>query len=155
NVLTWTTDALTAPTELTGWMNLSLWASADTPDWDFVVAVSDVGPDETGAVVSRNVTSGYLNAPHYFDRVHPPTLVPGQIYHFDIEVWPTSFVFPAGHRIRIDVAGNSKASSEQTSYQGPGLNPNRSHVTIHQDQKYPSYLEVPVIGTATFPADAP
>ena len=37
-----------------------------------------------------------------FDR--PSLLKPGQIYKYDIDLWFTSRVIPAGHRLRVIVA---------------------------------------------------
>ena len=37
-----------------------------------------------------------------FDR--PSLLKPGQIYKYDIDLWFTSRVIPAGHRLRVVVA---------------------------------------------------
>lgn len=143
--LTWTTKSLASPTEVTGWSKLRLWASANTGDWDFVVMVTDVAPDGT----STQVTRGFLNAPRFFSRTNPSDLVSGRPYRFDIEVWPQSHVYEAGHRIRISIAGGATQES-----QAPGLNPNPAEIRILQGGKRASFLEVPVVGTARLPNEA-
>src|SRR3989442_152713 len=88
------------PTEMTGYAHLTFWASSTTPDTDFVVEITDVGPaDQTGHSVSSQVTRGYLNAPHYFSASDPRALKTGRAYKFKIELYATSYVFAAGHRV--------------------------------------------------------
>ena len=61
--------------------------------------LNDVWPDGTSALVTR----GLLNLTH---RVDPPApLVPGEPYEIEVEMEATSWVFPAGHSIRLSVAG--------------------------------------------------
>ena len=139
--LTWTTDPLEAPTEVTGWPSLNFWASATAPDTDFVVEITDVAPDGTSTQVAR----GWLNAQRYFDRSNPEPLVPGQIYQFEAELWPISYVFQPGHRIRVALSGSDFPSAAP--------NPHPATVTIYQDADHPSYLELPVIGTAKLPTE--
>lgn len=134
--LTWTSEALRMPTEATGWWSLNFWASVNAPDTDFVVEVTDVAPDGT----SRQVGRGWLNAARAFSRSNPQPLVPGARYNFSVEVWPTSYVFPAGHRIRVDLSGSD------CCVLGADPNPLPAGVTVYQDAAHPSYLEVPVIG---------
>ena len=105
-------------------------------DTDFVVEVTDVAPDGT----SRQVGRGWLNAARAFSRSNPQPLVPGARYHFSVEVWPTSYVFPAGHRIRVDLSGSD------CCVLGADPNPLPAGVTVYQDAAHPSHLEVPVIG---------
>ena len=31
------------------------------------------------------------------------SLTPGQVYELDIEIWPTCWVFKAGHRMRVEI----------------------------------------------------
>lgn len=153
-VASWTSAPLSAAVEVTGFPVLTLWASSSTRDADFVAQITDVAPDGS----SRTVISGYLNGPRqaYADRntaaIAPPVpLEPGVPRQFRIKLQPTAYVFPAGHRIRIAVAGGSEVGpgadgKPQNAPQGPGKNPAAFEVTIHQGAGYPSSLELPVIG---------
>ena len=40
---------------------------------------------------------------HTHDETQP--LTPGTVYELDVEIWPTSIVVPAGHRIGLTVRG--------------------------------------------------
>ena len=143
NVLSWTTPALQAPTEMTGRAELSFWAEVGGTDADFVVQLNDVAPDGT----STQVTVGYLNASHAHSRSHPTLPQPGEIRKYEMEIWPTSYVFQAGHRIRVDLASGAKPGAPGY-VQGPGQSPYAALITIHQDRRHASHLELPIVGTS-------
>ncbi len=142
NVLTWTTQALEVPTEVTGRSKLTFWAEVGGTDADFVAQITDVAPDGS----STQVTVGYLNASHAHDRSAPTLPQPGVIQKYEMEIWPTSYVFQAGHRIRLDLAGGPK-SGAAGYVQGPGESPFPALITIHQNRIRASHLELPIIGT--------
>ncbi|WP_187119785.1 CocE/NonD family hydrolase C-terminal non-catalytic domain-containing protein [Numidum massiliense] len=96
-------------------MALNLWAETNAADIDFVVQVSDVAPDGT----STAVTAGYLNAQRSKSRSTPEPITPGKIEPYQIDILPTSYVFKKGHRIRLSIAGGTKAHQGQGSPQGP------------------------------------
>lgn len=148
-VLTWTSGALEAPLEVTGKVLLEFWAAATADDADFVVQVSDVAVDGT----STQVTSGYLNAPRSESNSKPHLLTPGEIRQYTVDTQPTAYVFPAGHRIRLALAGGTEAPEDiGESPQGPGKNPNPVSVTLYHNAAYPATVRIPVIGTAVFPS---
>jgi predicted acyl esterase len=117
------TDAFAADTEITGYVTLKLFAASSTEDMDLFVtlhAIDPVGNDLIfdGAHEPTPMAKGWLRASqrkldrartlphrpfHAHDEVQP--LVPGQVYELDIEIWPTSFLFPAGWRLGLRVAG--------------------------------------------------
>jgi predicted acyl esterase len=141
SVLTWTSPVLSVPTEVTGHIGFTFWASVHGTDADFVALLTDVAPD--GA--SSQVTVGYLNASHALSR-EPRTVIQDVATQYTLNIWPTSYVFQAGHRIRLDVAGGAAAGAGLASPQGPGKSPYAAHITIWQDVSHPSVLDLPVIG---------
>jgi predicted acyl esterase len=151
--LTWTSAPLQVPTEATGWWRLTFWASATSADTDFVVEVTDVAPDGTSTQVGR----GWLNAARSSGNVigaealengtgpaSPRPLVPGRVYQFSVEIWPTAYVFPAGHRIRVALSASDSL--------GTAPNPLASSVTVYQDAARPSHVEIPIIGAPAWRA---
>ncbi|MEP7113099.1 MAG: CocE/NonD family hydrolase C-terminal non-catalytic domain-containing protein, partial [Ilumatobacteraceae bacterium] len=96
-----TTDwPVASPTEVLGHVVVKATVTSDQPIAYLSVKLNDVWPDGTSALVTR----GLLNLTH---RVDPPApLVPGQQYEIEVEMEATSWVFPAGHSIRLSVAGN-------------------------------------------------
>jgi uncharacterized protein len=95
-----TTDwPLASSTEVLGHAIVRATVTSDQPIAYLSLKLNDVWPDGTSAMVTR----GLLNLCH---RVDPPTpLVPGEPYDMEVEMEATSWVFPAGHSIRLSVAG--------------------------------------------------
>jgi hypothetical protein len=149
SVLTWTTQPLQVATEVTGRGKLTFWAEVGGTDADFVVQLTDVAPEGT----STQVTAGYLNASHAHDRSNPTLPEPGKVTKYEMEIWPTSYVFQAGHRIRLDLAGGAKPGAAGYT-QGPGHSPFPALITIHQSATRASHLELPIIGTGWKPLTA-
>ena len=74
----------------------------------------------------------------------PQPLTPGEIYAFDIEVLPISYVFKQGHRIRLELAnGDSPATDGVFSHPyHPSL---MGTDTFHHGGVYASCLILPII----------
>ena len=100
-----TTDwPVAAATEIMGHVVVKVSVTSDQPVAYLSVKLNDVWPDGASALVTR----GLLNLTH---RVDPPAvLVAGQAYEIEVEMEATSWVFPAGHSIRLSVAGNDCGS---------------------------------------------
>lgn len=141
--ISWTTEALTVPTEVTGNIVFDFSAATSWPDTDFVLMITDVGPDGK----SHYVSSGFLNAARYPDASAPVDIKPGEVRTYRITAQPMAYVFQPGHRIRFSVAGGATPSADQRGAQGPGKNAHYSEVTIFQDAAHPASVTIPVIGT--------
>jgi predicted acyl esterase len=162
-VLTFTTAPFEKPTEVTGPIVLELFASSDQPDTDFIVKISDQHPQDADARAEgrppgfTNVTKGWLKASHRkldaaattalrprHTHTDPQPLEPGKIYKFTIEVHPTSYVFPAGHRLRLEIA-NGDSRLTDAPFTHAYLPYKMGSDTIHHSAKYPSRLILPLI----------
>jgi hypothetical protein len=62
----------------------------------------DVFPDGTSALVAR----GFLNLTQRRSRTDPEPMRPGEVEAVELELDATSWVFPAGHRLRLSLAGS-------------------------------------------------
>jgi len=162
-VLTFTTPPLEEDTEVTGPIILELFASSDQPDTDFIIKISDQFPQaEEERAQGRQpafftITKGWLKASHrekddqrstahrpYHTHQSPEPLVPGEVYKFEIEVHPTSYVFQAGHRIRLEIAnGDSPLTDAPFTHQYLPHKIGRD--TIHHNSEFPSRLILPVL----------
>ena len=101
--LVYSTPPLEQDIEVTGPVTVTLWASTSAPDTDFTAKLVDVC--ENGC--ARNLTDGILRA-RYRDSMSNPTLLePGKAYCYDIDLWATSNVFKAGHRIRLEISSSN------------------------------------------------
>ncbi|MBL8699186.1 MAG: CocE/NonD family hydrolase [Alphaproteobacteria bacterium] len=140
---TWTGDPLAEATEMTGHAVAELWLASEAKDAAIIVYLEDVAPDGG----TRYVTEGMLRAlyrgtapapgdyPHA-GPWHPSgvgdaqPLVPGEAALLQIQLMPTSWLFRAGHRIRVAIAAADRdhlarvpwgGSPELTILRGPGL----------------------------------
>jgi putative CocE/NonD family hydrolase len=148
DALTWTSDVLREPAEVTGYPHLTVWARVSRPDALLVAELMDVAPDRDGDGWGPvQVTRGYLRAEAQFSRTGPTALRPADVYRFEIPLSPTAYVVPAGHRIRVVVQGAPVDPAVDLSWQGPGLPPEPFSVEILSGRDYASYLDLPVIGT--------
>ena len=129
-VLTFTSAPLAADLEVTGPIVLKLFASSTAIDTQFIVKLTDQHPQDEAARAKGEqpgytpVSKGWLKASHrekdeqrstptrpFYTHTNPQPLMPGEIYQFDIEVLPISYVFKQGHRIRLELAnGDSPAT---------------------------------------------
>jgi uncharacterized protein len=158
-IITFTSPPMNDDIEVTGPIALNLWASSTATDAQFIVNLMDMAPatpDELAAYATldvaqpaRKVTMGWLKASHraldvarstplspYHSHVDPQPLEPGTVYPLQIEVWPTSWVFKAGHRVRLEIM----------SFDGNHhLGHLRGRDTFHHDAEHPSHLVLPVI----------
>jgi hypothetical protein len=102
DVLVYQTEPLETPVEVTGVPVLTLYAASSAPDTDFIVKLIDVHPDG----FARNLCYGVVRT-RFRDGFDRPTLMnPGEVYKFTIELLPTSNLFKAGHRVRVDLSSS-------------------------------------------------
>jgi uncharacterized protein len=157
NILTFTSEPVGDALEVTGPIVVRLWMSSDQTDTDVIVSLMDVAPDGSPP---RRVTRGWLRASHraidparsrsyrpFHDHRRAEPLRPGEIFELEIEVWPTSWVFLPGHRIRIEVSNADSPMFDNPINHHYGVKVGRD--TLHHDAEHPSHVVLPVIPTAT------
>jgi putative CocE/NonD family hydrolase len=132
--------------EVTGPVRVELWACSSAPDTDFVARLTDVYPDGR----SINLTDGILRARHR-SGFASELLSPGEPYRFVIDLWATSNVFKAGHRIRLQVTSSNFPRWDRNTNTGNPLGadgPNDLRVaqqTILHDREHPSHVVLPLV----------
>lgn len=149
--LTWTTPPLPAAVEVTGHPVAHLWISSSATDADVFVYLEEVDPDGKAHYVSEGMLRvsnratgdpGYnmIGLPHHpgFRRDQKP-LVPGEPVELAIDLYPTSRLFAAGHRIRITVAGADRENART-----PQLTPAPT-LTVWRQPGRASWVDLPVI----------
>jgi predicted acyl esterase len=98
-----TTDVLVEPIEVTGRVTARLWAATDGVDADVAVRLTDVYPDGRSMLVVDGITR--LSRREGCD--HVAAVVPGETVEVSVDLWTTSWIFNAGHRIRVVVTGSN------------------------------------------------
>jgi uncharacterized protein len=150
-LLTYTSAALEQPIEVTGHPIAHLFVSSIADDGTVFVYLEDV--DSRGRVAY--VTEGQLRICHRHLSDEPPAyqqpvpfrtfkraaaqpLIAGEIAEMTFDLLPTSYVFDAGHRVRIAIAG---ADASHFAV----LPSTRSTLRLHRCRRYPSRIDLPVI----------
>lgn len=145
DVLVYTTDAFTKDTEVTGPVSLDLYASTSAVDTDFTAKLVDVWPNG----FAQNLTEGILRLRYRDSQETPQLAKPGQIYHLTVDVWATSNVFLAGHRLRLEVSSSNFPRFDRNLNTGEEQATSTRMVkatnTIYHDTQRPSALILPVV----------
>jgi putative CocE/NonD family hydrolase len=130
-------DPVAKDTEVTGPITMKLYASTTASDTDFVGKLLDIAPDGTWTHVPTN---GYLkgNFRTYKGDYRTMSDIPiNKVVGYDIQFYPTSWMFKKGHRIGLALASGDLGEIYP--------NPNPAVVTVHYSPKYPSAITLPVI----------
>jgi putative CocE/NonD family hydrolase len=152
DVVVFRTPPLSEDLEVTGEIQVKLWAASTAPDTDFTAKLIDVYPPspEFPGGFDLNLSDGILRA-RYRDSLADETLMePGNVYTFTIKLYPTSNLFKKGHRIRVDLSSSNFPRFDVNPNTGEPLNDNRrtqsATNTIFHDHHHPSHIVLPVVG---------
>ena len=151
DVLVFQTEPLDSDVEVTGPLVARLWISSDGPDTDFTAKLIDVYPATADYPegFAMNLTDGIIRC-RYRDSWESPSLMePGTVYEVTIEAFPTSNLFRAGHRIRLDVSSSNYPHFDLNFNTGePEGRATRSRVatnTVWMDRTRPSHVVLPIV----------
>jgi putative CocE/NonD family hydrolase len=145
DVVVYTSAPLAKDVEVTGPLSVTVWAATDARDTDWHAMLLDVHPDGRAyrlqdGIVRARFREGY-------DR--EVFVVPGRPIRYTIDLWHTSTVFPAGHRIRVAIASAAFPKYGRNLNTGGDNNSDSTFVTAHQrilhDRAHSSYITLPVI----------
>jgi hypothetical protein len=151
DVLVFATPPLAADTEVTGVIEAQLWIASDAPDTDFTIKLVDVYPpnEDYPDGFAMNLTDGILRCRYRDSWEHPSLMQRGRIYPIRIEAFPTSNLFKAGHRIRIDVSSSNFPHFDFNPNTGePEGKATRTQIATNRvflDRDHPSHVVLPVI----------
>jgi uncharacterized protein len=147
DVLVYTTPRLRHDTEVTGPITVTLWARSSARDTDWTAKLDDVYPRGPSMLIEY----GIQRARYRTSETHPTLLRRGRIYRYTIHVWPTSNLFKAGHRIRLEISSSNFPMYDR--------NPNTGHrfahdaqlriarQTIYHDARHPSAIRLPIVSS--------
>ena len=149
--ISYTTPPLPTAVEVTGHPVVHLWVSAEVPDVDFFVYLEEI--DAKGA--SQYVTEGALRASHRatadpgYDYLGMPwhrsfaadisPLPKGEPVELAFDLFPTSNLFEAGHRIRVTITGADRANATTPEQTPP------PRLILHREDGRTSHIVLPII----------
>jgi putative CocE/NonD family hydrolase len=147
NVLCYTSAPLERPVEVTGPIELVLYASSSALDTDFTGKLVDVVPSGRAEIL----TEGILRA-RYRDSLSTPSLLdPGRVYELRLDLWATANVFSAGHCIRLEVSSSNFPRFDRNTNTGGSIATEDSGDLVqavnrmYHDRIHPSHLLLPII----------
>ena len=145
DVLVYSTAPLTRDLEVTGPVELVVYAASSAPDTDFTATLVDVHP--AGAAI--HICEGIVRARFRQSYERPTLIEPGQVYEYRISLWETSNLFREGHRIRLEVSSSNFPRFDRNLNTGEDSGfddrPESAQQTIWHNQQRPSHLVLPVI----------
>jgi len=153
DILVFQTEPLVEDTEITGPITVSLWISSEAVDTDFTAKLIDVYPpsEDYPEGYALNITDGIMRAKFRNSWTTPELLEPGSIYPLSIELYPTSNLFAASHKIRLDISSSNFPRLDVNGNTGknPGIDQVRMSTknTVYQDADHPSHITLPIIPT--------
>ena len=145
DVLVYTSDVLTEDLEVTGPVVARIFVSSSAYDTDFTAKLVDVHPDG----YALNLCDGIIRARYRegFDR--QVLMTPGEVYELEIDMFPTSNVFRAGHRVRLEISSSNFPRFDRNLNMGGRFghetDMQTAHQTVYHDAQRPSHVLLPVI----------
>jgi putative CocE/NonD family hydrolase len=151
DVLVFASAPLERDLEVTGAVEAQLWIASDCPDTDFTLKLIDVYSPSADYPngYAMNLTDGILRCRYRNSWQHPSMMRPGEIYRIRIEAFPTSNVFKAGHRIRVDVSSSNyphfDVNPNTGEPEGRAIRQRIATNRVYVDRTRPSHVVLPVI----------
>jgi putative CocE/NonD family hydrolase len=145
DVLVFSTPVLKQDLNVTGPVSMTLYVSSSAPDTDFTAVLVDVAPDG----VAHNIADGIVRMRYRDTDTEATFMKPGQTYKVNIDMWATSNVFLAGHRLRVDVSSSDfplwDRNLNTTENPEAGTRGVKATNVIYHDAEHPSSLNLLVM----------
>ena len=151
DVLVFQTPPLTEDVEVTGPITVKLWASSSAVDTDFTAMLIDVHPpnEDYPQGYDMNLTDSIIRARYRNGWERGELMTPGEVYKLEFVLYPTSNLFQAGHRIRVDVSSSAFPHFDVNPNTGEPMGRHThtvvAHNTVYMDRDHPSHIVLPII----------
>ena len=153
DILVFETAPLDYDTEVTGSVVVHLMAGSSAVDTDFTIKLVDMHPANADYPegYALNLAHGILRARFRNSFEDPQPMEPGQVHALTIRTFPTSNLFLAGHRIRIEVSSSNFPHFDvnpNSDWRVPNAPPQVARNSIFVDRDHPSHIVLPIIPDA-------
>jgi uncharacterized protein len=145
DVLCYTSEELKEDLEVTGPLEVHLFARTSAKDTDFTAKLVDVYADGS----AYNLAEGIKRSRAIKSAEKPEFIVPGEIYEYVILLGDTSQVFRQGHRIRLEISSSNFPMFDRNMNTGHSVGVDASgeiaRQTVYHERGHASYIDLPVI----------
>lgn len=158
--LTYTTKPVEDGANLAGPMTATLFATATTPNTEWVATVSDVAPDGSSRMLSHGALLGSARAVdeerswysrdgklmlpyHPYTRGSHALVSPGKVTRYDVELSSVFARIDPGHRIRLAIRSTNTPGVVPLAKDVPDLIGGK--YDIHRNRFQPSHINFPFI----------
>lgn len=145
DVLCYTSPPLAQDLEITGPLELFLYAATSARDTDFTAKLVDVYPSGHAIHIAEGIIRCRYRSG--LDRIDPPE--PGEAARYRVELAATSNVFRRGHRLRLEISSSNFPRFDRNLNTGDdcatGTRMEVARQTVLHSAAYPSHLLLPVI----------
>ena len=145
DVLVYTSGALRRDMEVTGPVQVVLYASTTARDTDFTAKLVDVFPDGS----ARILTDGILRLRYRDSLEKPAPARPGEVYKLKLDAGVTSNLFRKGHRIRMEISSSNFPRFDRNPNTGGTVSAEKqvrkAEQVIYHDAARPSCVMLPVM----------
>ncbi len=144
DVLVYVTEPLTEEVEVTGSIQVDLYASSSAPDTDFMAKLVDVWPSG----FTQRLCDGMVRARFREGMDRPSLIEPGRVYHYTIDCWNTAQLFKIGHRIGLEISSSAFPKYDRNLNTGAALGVTTemkvAEQRIYHDEEHPSAVILPI-----------
>ena len=150
DVVTFQTPLLEKNVEVTGPIEMHLWASSSAVDTDFTAKLLDVYPPSPDFPegLDINITDSIIRARYRNGFQRSELMTEDEAYEFVFQLYPTSNVFAKGHRIRLDISSSNWPRFDVNHNTGGSLGIDRTYKTakqtVYHSADYPSHIVLPI-----------
>jgi putative CocE/NonD family hydrolase len=145
DILVYTSPLLKQDIEVTGPVRVVLYVATSANDTDFTAKLVDVQADGSPLLV----TDGIQRLRYRTSLSNPVFVKRDTDYQINIDAGVTSYVFPAGNRIRLEVSSSnfSRFDRNLNSTRPNALETKfvKAHQTVFHEQRYSSAVILPII----------
>ena len=150
-MLVFATEPLAEDMEVTGPIEVKLWVSSSAPDTDFTAKLIDWYPPSRWYPhgYALNLTDSIARLRYRNGREKGELLTPGETAGLTVTLYPTSNLFAAGHRIRLDISSSNFPRFDVNPNTGDPIGRERRRQgadnRVHHNRAQPSHVVLPVI----------
>jgi putative CocE/NonD family hydrolase len=145
DVLVYTSNPLADDMEVTGLVRVVLYVATSANDTDFTTKLVDVQPNGSPLLVA----DGIQRLRYRLSLEEPAFVKRNTPYQITVDAGVTSYVFAAGHRIRLEVSSSNfprfDRSMNSMAANADEGKMTKAHQTVFHQAGYPSAIILPVI----------